>query len=137
MKRKIKIFIILFVLLIIYIYVANITLFPKSIILMQGEKLNLATTWGVSLKEDGEENNIINLKQEETTQASSAAADTSNTALKLDLNLNLFKIPVSQVSVNVIPKTKVIPLRKCNRSKTIHRRSISSWNDSNRRTKTI
>ena len=51
MKRKIKIFIILFVLLIIYIYVANITLFPKSILLMQGEKLNLATLWGIELKE--------------------------------------------------------------------------------------
>lgn len=137
MKRKIKIFIILFILLIIYIYIANITLFPKSILLMQGEKLNLATIWGVNLKEEGKENNITNLKQEEIAQASSVASGENSQVGKKNLNLNLFEIPISQVSVNVIPKTKVIPLRMCNRSKTIHRRCTSCRNESNRRKKTI
>ena len=136
MKRKIKIVGILFILIIIYIYVANITLFPKSVLLIQGEKLNLVSMWGVNLKEENE-NFLSNIKQEETTEASSLASGENTQVGKKDLNLNLFNIPISQVSVNVIPKTKVIPLRKCNRFKTIHRGSISCGNESNRRRKTI
>lgn len=111
MKRKIKMFIILFVLLIIYIYVANITLFPKSILLMQGEKLNLATLWGIELKEkDSLNTNIGEYKTEKTMEASSNTSESTNQVGKVDLNLNLFQIPLGDVSVNVIPNTKVIPL---------------------------
>lgn len=138
MKRKLKIFIILFILLILYVYVANITLFPKSILLIQGEKLNLATLWGISLKESSSANsNIGELKTEKIKEASSVASDTTDKVGKMDLNLNIFKIPISEVSVNVVPKTKVIPLRISHRFKTIHRRCISCRNDRNRRKKTI
>ena len=137
MKRNIKIISILFILIIIYIYVANITLFPKSILLMQGEKINLVSMWGINLKEESKEDLLSNIKQKETTEASSLASGENSQVGKKDLNLNFFNIPISQVSVNVIPKTKVIPLRMCNRLKTIYRGSISCRNEPNRRRKTV
>ena len=59
MKRKIKIGILLFILLLIYIYISSISLFPKSIILMQGESLNLATLWGINVNEVKNTNPIL------------------------------------------------------------------------------
>lgn len=47
MKKYIKLSIILIILTIFYLYIANITLMPKSITLLQGEELKLATLWGV------------------------------------------------------------------------------------------
>ena len=51
MKKYLKIAIILIILGIFYLYIANITLIPKSITLLQGEKLELATLWGINLKQ--------------------------------------------------------------------------------------
>lgn len=113
MRRKIKIFLILFILLILYIYIANITLFPKSIVLMQGEKINLATLWGININEKENSNpNIGEYKTESLIEASSIAEDTKIEEIgKIDLNLNLFNsFNVKDVSVTVVPKTTVIPL---------------------------
>jgi len=113
LKRKIKIFLILFILLILYIYVANITLFPNNILLMQGEKLNLRTLWGINIVEKENTNpNIGEYKKEDLIEASSIAEDTKIEEVgKVSLNLNFFNsIPIKDVSVNIIPKTKVIPL---------------------------
>lgn len=113
MKRKIKIFFILFILLILYIYIANITLFPKSIVLMQGENLNLATIWGINISEKENSNpNIGEYRKEGLIEASSIADNTIIEEVgKISLDLNLFNsIPVKEVSVNVIPKTTVVPL---------------------------
>ena len=64
MKKYIKILIILIILIILYLYTANITLMPKSITLLEGEKLRLATLWGVSLKENVTTNpNIISIDE--------------------------------------------------------------------------
>ena len=90
------------ILLIVYIYVCNISMLPNNIILMQGDLLKLNTIFGV------------NIKGNETMQASSnlnnsIVAETG----KMDLNLSLFNIfGVKDVTVNVIPKTKVIPIGK-------------------------
>ena len=70
MKRFFKIFIILFILTIFYLYIANLCLMPKSITLLQGEKLKLATLWGVSLTQPNKD--IYDDKQNiETLQTSS------------------------------------------------------------------
>lgn len=113
MKRKIRIFFILFILLILYIYIANITLFPKNILLMQGEKLNLRALWGINISEKENSNpNIGEYKKEGLIETSSIAEDTKIEEVgKISLNLNLFNsITIKEVSVNVIPKTTVIPL---------------------------
>ena len=113
LKRKIMLTLLLSILLIIYVYVANITLFPKSIILMQGEKINLALLMGVKIKEEQNSNpNIGEYQIKNLVQASSiTGTDEIKQVGKIDLNLNLFNsIPLKEVSVNVIPKTKVVPL---------------------------
>lgn len=113
MKRKIKIFLILFILLILYIYVANITLFPKKILLMQGEKLNISTLWGIKISEKENSNpNIGEYKEGRFIEASSLEESSKLREVgKISFNLNLFNsIPIKEVSVNVIPKTTVIPL---------------------------
>lgn len=104
---KIQKFLIIFFLIIILIYVTSITSFPDNIIIFQGEKLNLKTIYGLSLKEkEG-----VNYEAIETS-ANIANSKIDNLKIgKIDMKLNLFKdIPVRDVTVNIIPKTKVIPL---------------------------
>lgn len=112
MKKRIKIGIILFILIVIYMYVANITLLPKSVILMQGEKLNLSTLWGIRIFEKENSNpNLGNYRAGTLLEASASEELEVKEVGKIDLNLNLFSsIPVKEVSVNVIPKMKVVPL---------------------------
>lgn len=114
MKRKIKVILLLFILLFLYIYVASVTLVPNSIILMQGDSLNLATLWGISIKENENSNpNIGEYKQNRTIEAATKNIEDNslNETGKIDLSLKLLdKIPLKEISVNVIPKVKVIPL---------------------------
>ena len=99
MRKKIKVILFLFILIIIYIYIANITLLPKNVLIMQGEKLDLRTFFGV---------NIVDNKK--TKEASSRALNESMQEGNKSANLELFNIPVGKINVNVISKTKVIPL---------------------------
>lgn len=104
MKLINKLFLII-ILLIIYIYVCNVSLLPNNIILMQGEQLNLNTMLGIS---------IASNKQLETMEtASNLNKNTVNSPGKMEVSLNLFgKVPVKEMTVNVLPKTKVIPMGK-------------------------
>ena len=92
----------IFILAIIYVYVCNITMLPSDIILMQGETLNLKTIFGLNVQNEGTmqaSSNLNNSIVEETG--------------KMNLNLNLFNLfSVKDVTVNVIPKTTVIPIGK-------------------------
>ena len=113
MKKNIKIFFILFILLIIYMYIANITLLPTSIVLIQGEKLKLSTLWGINVMETANSNPNIGQYNEKTiVEASSATGnDVISEVGKINLNLNLFDlVSMKDITVNVIPKTTVIPL---------------------------
>ena len=98
--KKLKKILIVIILTLIYIYVCNISMLPNNIILMQGEALNLNTVLGV------------NIKNAKTITASS---NLNNSIFeetgKMNLELNLFNLfPVKDVTVNIIPKTTVIPL---------------------------
>lgn len=100
--KIIKKIICIVLLITIYVYVCNITMLPSSIILMQGEELKLDTILGI---------NITNAK---VMQASS---NINNSILeetgKMELELNLFNLfSVKEVTVNVIPKTTVVPIGK-------------------------
>lgn len=105
MKSYKKIFIIL-LLLVIFIYVCNITLLPTSLILMQGETLDVKTILGLTV-------GAVQENQQIMQASSNINKNTVNKAGILDVNLNLFgKIPVKDMKVNVIPKTSVIPIGK-------------------------
>ena len=104
MKVLKKFFVILF-LLVVYMYVCNISMLPNNIILMQGEALNLNTILGINIKNSSLSNAIT----ASSNLNNSIAENTGKMELELDL-FNLF--PVKDVTVNVIPKTKVVPLGK-------------------------
>lgn len=97
-----KKFLIVLILIIIYIYFCNISMFPNNIVLMQGELLEINTVFG------------LNLNSSKTMQASSNLNQkVIEKTGKLDLNLNFFNLfPIKNVTVNVIPKTTVIPVGK-------------------------
>lgn len=95
---------IIFFLLILLIYVCNITLLPNNLILIQGEKLNINTVYGVTVEP---KNSQIQARQ----TSSNINKNTVTKTGKLDINLNLFgKIPLKEITVNVIPKTTVVPI---------------------------
>lgn len=97
---------IIFSLIVLLIYVCNVTLMPSSFILMQGETLNLKTMIGLTLQNVRRDNS--------TLQASNNLNKNKvNETGTIDVSLNLFgKIPVKDVKVNVIPKTTVVPVGK-------------------------
>ena len=100
--KKIKIVITILFLLLILIYVSNISLIPNSICIFEGEKLNFKTAFGiktleVSSTDDYSVNNNYNLK------------------------FSLFgALTLKEVDVNVIPESYVVPVRKNNRTKIIY-----------------
>ena len=100
--KLLKKILIVIILIIVYMYICNISMLPKNIILMQGETLSLKTIFG------------LNIKSSEAMQASTSL---NNSIIEktgtMDLSLNLFNIfSVKDVTVNVIPETTVIPLGK-------------------------
>ena len=101
-KTILKIGIIIFI-LIIYIYACNISMFPSNIILFEGQELELKTILGINIKSKS---------NYETLQASTNLNQAIKEKIgKIDFSVNLFEnIPVKEVSVNIIPKTKVIPI---------------------------
>ena len=112
MKKKLKIVLILLSLLIIYVYVTSITLMPDSIIIMQGEKLNLFKLWGINLIQNSNSNpNVSDYKLGKVLETSNLEDYELKEVGKINLNVNLFNsLSVKNVSVNVIPKTTVVPL---------------------------
>ena len=100
-KIFLRIFLISF-LFVILIYVTNITAIPKSIVLFQGEKLDLKTVLGVSLKE-----NKNSYKAVET----SASFINDSKVEKKTVTVSLFNLlDIKNIEVNTIPKAYVVPL---------------------------
>ena len=125
-KVFLKICLILFLLLVL-VYVTNITAIPNSIILFRDEELNLGLILGVSIKEDKE-----NFETIETS------AGINNKTEKKKVTLSLFNlIDIKEIEVNTISNTTVIPLGNSVGLKLYTSRSISSRNGRNRRTKTV
>ena len=107
MKLKIKPILLILFFLIIYVYICNITLSPNNIIIFQGEELNLKTIYG--LKVNQKNSSISNYKAMQTsTNLSEKVGDNIGT---INLSLDLFgTIPLKEIDVNVLPRTRVIPL---------------------------
>ncbi len=112
MKIFKKLIVLLF-LLVLYLYVANITLMPKNIIIMQGENLSVSTLWGVNIKQIATTN--PNLGQYDSNKLGieqvSGGIDQDKQSGTIDLDVNILDtIPLKNIKVSVIPKTTVIPL---------------------------
>ncbi len=91
--KKFKNVITIIFLFILYIYVANISLIPKEIVLLNGEELNLKKMFGIQTVE--------------TTKTSNSNYNVSN------LEVNMFgSIPLKDVKVTVIDDIEVVPVGK-------------------------
>ena len=91
--KKIKFMITIIFLLSLYVYVANITLIPSSVVLLKGEELNFKTAPGI--------------EKIETAKTSTDNYNVSN------IEINLFgKLPLKNISVTTIEDTKVVPVGK-------------------------
>ena len=92
-----KIFLIIF-LLIVLVYVTNITAIPKKIILFEDENLDLGAIFG-----------IFETKQQVIT--TSSTTENSNIVKEEKIILSLFNVlDVKDVNVTTIEQTKVVPL---------------------------
>ncbi len=88
-------------LLILLVYVTNITAIPNSIVLFQGEELNLGVVLGVILKD----------KNDEYASIETSSTLNNNILEKKNITLSLFNlIDVKNIEINTIPKTSVVPL---------------------------
>lgn len=99
MKKFFKILLIL-TLIIILVYLSNVTSIPDNLILMQGEELNIKTMFGL---------NLANSSGQTIEAMASDTEKISKEVGKLDLSLNLGNFSLKDVTVNVIPNTVVIP----------------------------
>lgn len=125
--KKIKRAILFFLLLIILAYTTNITAIPNSVIIFQGEELNLGTTFGLYLKE----------KEEKTVQTSSTI-DNKNVLSKKTVTISLFNLfDIKDLEINTIPETTVVPLGNLVGLKLYTSRSTSSWKKRNKWSKTV
>lgn len=107
--KKIKVTFLISILLILLIYVSNITSLPDNLILFQGEKINLKTAFGLSFSTNHEEDKLTG--KYEVLQTSTAIQTSEDYTGKVSINLNLFgKIPVKTIDVNIIENTEVVAL---------------------------
>lgn len=97
--KKFKLSLILTIFFIILIYICKIDSIPDSIILLQGEKLDIKTIFGLK----------IEYSKESIEASSNLKENISNNTGKTDLNLKLGNINVKEITVNVIPNKVVIP----------------------------
>ena len=115
MKNKSKKFLmkilLVFFLLIIYSYILAITNLPDNLVVFEGETISMKTLLGLNIKINDETiETLSNNSQSITKQAGKAT-----------LEVSLFdNINIKNVDVDVLPKTKVIPVRKYSRSKIIY-----------------
>ena len=105
--KKIKIYLLLIICIIALIYASNITAIPDSLILFQGETLQLNTVLGIQIKEKNSQNEEIVEASSSLNEKNIISEKTGEVELELSL---LGSIPLKEVSVNVIPKTTVIPV---------------------------
>ena len=98
---------ILFCLLLLYVYICCIDSIPDNIILFQGEDVTIKPMLGIQI-----ENLEEYIRTEPVLQASSSNDVQKVSSLgKIDLGVSLFHaFHIKDVSVNVIPATKVIPI---------------------------
>lgn len=102
MKRIFKMLLLVFFLSLIYIYVIVIEKIPEKIVAFEGEDISLQTIFGIKIQEKN--NDVIETSSNNEKKVSDEVG-------KTNLEVSLFnKIPIKEINVDIIPKTKVIPV---------------------------
>ena len=101
MKKNLKKIITIILLFTIYAYILAISNIPNNMVIFEGETLNINTLLGLK----------INVKDSESIQVSATESNKIDTAGKTTAEVSLFNnILIKNVDVDVLPKTKVIPV---------------------------
>ena len=102
MKRFLKMLLLVFFLSIVYSYTLVIEKIPEELVVFEGEDISMNTLLGINIKGENEE----------TLETSSSEVEKiSENVGTSNLEVSLFDaIKIKDVNVNVIPKTKVIPV---------------------------
>ncbi len=111
---KKRFFFIIVFLILILMYVTNISQIPDRIVLLEGEEVNIKTLFGIELKSNPKD--II-----ETWQQGNIENQKFQVSLLGNLN-------VKEISVTTLPAVKVVPLGKLIRTKIIYKWCISDRN---------
>ncbi len=95
MKKTVKKLLLVFFLILIYSYILAIENVPEKLVIFEGENITIRTLLGLNIKsESGETIETV-----------------SNTKNKTTMKLSLFdNINLKNVNVDILPKTKVIPV---------------------------
>ena len=103
-------FLIIPFLIVLLIYITNITNIPNSIILFKNEDLNIKTIFGINiLDENGEKVNLKGKKIVKTSSNTNQKLEKATEKLNLQVSF-LNKIKLKEISVNIIPETYVVPM---------------------------
>jgi hypothetical protein len=93
--------------------------------IFQGEHYNVKTLFGLSINSKNETGGYIT--------ASSNLSDDTTSIGRIDYSLNLFgNITLKDITVNVIPKTYVVPVGNVVGLKLYTSRCFSCWNERDR-----
>ncbi len=103
MKRLIKMTIPIFILLILFIYILTIDAIPEHITLFEGENIDFKMLYGMQISKKNNEPTI----EAVSSQGNSVTAEAGIAKLELSL---LNSIPLKEVNVDILPRTKVIPV---------------------------
>lgn len=101
--------ILIFFLIILYTYTLVISNIPDNVIIFEGETINVNSFLGFKLSNV---NDTI-----ETSSSSQTISTVGKTTVQVSLFDNIF---IKNLEVDVLPRTKVIPIRKNCRSKIIY-----------------
>lgn len=97
---------VIFICLTIYVYICNIALLPSDIIVFKGEDVQIRALAGLKIRKEKD----VNFDYIQASQNYTEGEATYSTAGSYEINLDLFgTIPVKEINVNVIERTKVIP----------------------------
>lgn len=104
MKRVLKMLLLVFFLIIIYVYTLLIESIPNELVIFEGENISMKTLLGITIKD----------KNNQTIEVSSNNGNSlSNETGKKSLEVSLFNnILLKNVDISVLPKTTVIPVGK-------------------------
>lgn len=95
MKKILRMLLLVFFLFVAYVYILSIDTIPNKMTLFEGENMNFKTIFGIQLKP----------KEEPAIETASSSGHKQNYEVSLFDNIKL-----KNVDVNIIPKTKVIPV---------------------------
>lgn len=101
MRKKLKQVVLILILLVVYSYVLVISNIPDELVAFEGENISMQTLFGVKIKTNSDS------IETSSNNNQSIASKSGKTTLEVSLFDNVL---VKNVNVDILPKTKVIPV---------------------------